>query len=173
MGIVAAQCRVFIAQNDICALRPLYCHLFFLDNRCVSARSLPRRLLDFLQPPSIPPAFHAMYRLVSSLGPLFEPQSWPFRRRFCYPLAFPHRLSGVSCAVPAGSPFVFSSVSRLSSSSSQSESRREGRSVSYNAVRPMPSLRSPSRFPACWAVRVAFRGVGRGGRAGSFMGCFT
>lgn len=28
MGIVAAQCRVFIAQNDICAPRPLYYHLF-------------------------------------------------------------------------------------------------------------------------------------------------
>lgn len=63
MGIVAAQCRVFIAQNDICAPRPLYYHLFFLDNRHVSARSPPRRLLDSLPLLSILPAFHAAYRL--------------------------------------------------------------------------------------------------------------
>lgn len=163
MGIVAAQCRVFIAQNDICATRPLYYHLFFLDNRRVPARS-PRP-----PAPRFPPALVDSASVpcpVSPIDSLSEPPSEPSRRRFRYPLAFPHRLSGVSCAVPAGSPFVFSSVFRLSSSSSQSESRREGRSVSYNAVRPMPSLRSPSRFPACWAVRIAFRGVGRRGRRG-------
>lgn len=48
----------------------------------------------------------------------------------------------------------------------QSESEREGRSVSSHTERPMPSLRSPSRFPACRAERVVFRGVGRGGRRG-------
>lgn len=63
MGIVAAQCRVFIAQNDICAPRPLYYHLFFLNNRHVPARSPPRRLPDSLLLLSIPPAFHAPSRL--------------------------------------------------------------------------------------------------------------
>ena len=65
MGIVAAQCRVFIAQNDICALRPLYYHLFLLDNRHVPARSTPRRLLDSLLFPSISQSFHDPSRLVS------------------------------------------------------------------------------------------------------------
>lgn len=68
MGIVAAQCRVFIAQNDICAPRPLYYHLFFLDNRHVSTRSPPRRLLDSLQLLSILPAFHAASRLSARLS---------------------------------------------------------------------------------------------------------
>lgn len=164
MGIVAAQCRVFIAQNDICAPRPLYYHLFFLDNRHVPARSPPRQLPDSLPLPSISLPFHVLSRLVSLLWALFEPPGWSSRRRFRLPMAFPHRLSDVSCAVPAGFPLVFSSVFRLSSSSSQSESRREGRSVSSHAERPIPSLRSPSRSPACQAVRVAFQGVGRGGR---------
>ena len=63
MGIVAVQCRVFIAQNDICAPRPLYYNLFFLDNRRVPARSPTRRLPDSLLLPSIPTAFHVPYRL--------------------------------------------------------------------------------------------------------------
>lgn len=63
MGIVAAQCRVFIAQNDICAPRPLYYHLFFLDNRCVTACSPPRWLSDSIPLSSIPPPFHVPYRL--------------------------------------------------------------------------------------------------------------
>lgn len=166
MGIVATQCRVFIAQNDICAPRPLYYHLFFLDNRCVPASSPPRRLPDSLPLLSIPPAFHVPYRLVSSLDPLFEPLGEPSRRRFRHQQAFPHRLSGVSCAVPVGFPLVFSSVSRLSSLLPQSESEYEGRSVSSDAVRSMPSLSSPFRSPARRARRVAFRGVGRGGRRG-------
>lgn len=166
MGIVAVQCRVFIAQNDICALRPLYYHLFSLDNRHVPVRSLPRRLTDSLLLPSISLAFHATYRLGSSLGPLSEPQSGPSHRRFRHLLALPYRLSGVSCAVPVGFPLVFSSVSRLSSLSPQLESRREGRPVSSDAARPMPSLSSPFRSPARQAMRVVFRGVGRGGRRG-------
>lgn len=162
MGIVAAQCRVFIAQNDICAPRPLYYHLFFLDNRRVPACSPTRRLPDSLQPPSIPPAFHALYRFVSSLGTLFEPQSGPSRRRFRLPMAFPHRLSGVSCAVPVGFPLAFSMFFDVYRTSPQYESDREGRSVSSYVKRPMPSLRSPFRFPACRAWRVAHRSVGRG-----------
>lgn len=173
MGIVAARCLVFIAQNGICAPRPLYYHLFFLDNRRTPARSLPRRLSDSLLLLSISPLSHVLYRLVSPFEPFPEPPGGSSRRRFRPPMAFPHRLSGVSCAVPAGFPLVFSSVSRLSSSSSQSKSRREGRSVSYNVARPMLSLRSPSRSPARWARRVVFRGVGRGGDTGCFMGCFT
>lgn len=62
MGIVAAQCRVFIAQNDICAPCPLYYHLFFLDNRRVPVCSPPRRLPDSLMLLSILPAFHAAFR---------------------------------------------------------------------------------------------------------------
>lgn len=166
MGIVAAQCRVFIAQNDICAPRPLYYHLFLLDNRHVPSRFPPHRLPDSLPLSSIPPPFHVPYRLVSSLDPLFEPPSGPSLRRFRHMRAFPHRLSGVSCAVPAGFPLVPLSVFHLSSSSPQSESRREGRSVSSDAVRPMPSLRFPFRSPARWTRRVVFRSVGRGGRQG-------
>lgn len=62
MGIVAAQCRVFIAQNDICAPRRLYTDLFFLDNRRVPACSPPRWLPNSLLLPSIPQAFHAPSR---------------------------------------------------------------------------------------------------------------
>lgn len=166
MGIVAAQCRVFIAQNDICAPRPLYYHLFFLDNRHVPARSPPRRLPDSLLLLSIQPAFHVPYRFVSSLGPLFEPPGRPSRRRFCLPQAFPHRISGVSCVVPAGSPLAFSMFFSVYRTSPQSESEREGRSVLFQTECPMPSLRSPFRSSARWAERVAFRGVGRGGRRG-------
>ena len=166
MGIVAAQCRVFIAQNDICAPRPLYYHLFFIDNRHVPARFPPRRLFDSFPLPSIPPAFHVPYRLVSLLGPLFEPPSGSSRRRFRPSLTFPHRLSGTSCAVPVGSPLAFSMFFDVYRTSPQSESEREERSVSFHAVRPMPSFRSPSSFPACRAERVACRGVGRGGRRG-------
>lgn len=68
MGIVAAQCRVFIAQNDICAPRPLYYHLFFLDNRRVPACYPPRRLPDSLPLQLISPAFHAPSRLSASLS---------------------------------------------------------------------------------------------------------
>ena len=166
MGIVAAQCRVFIAQNDICAPRPLYYHLFFLDNRRVPARSPTRRLPDSLLFPSIPPAFHVPYRIVSFLGPLFEPPGGSSRRRFRPSLTFPHRLSGTSCAVPVDSPLAFSMFFDVYRTPPQSESEREGHSVSSDAVRPMPSLRSPSRFPACRAVRVACRGVERGERRG-------
>ena len=166
MGIVAAQCRVFIAQNDICAPRPLYYHLFFLNNRHVPARSPPRRLPDSLLLLSIPPAFHAPYRLVSSLGLLPEPQNGPFCHRFRHQQAFPHRLSGVSCAVPAGSPLAFSMFFDAYRESPQSESEYEGRSVSFYTERFTLLLRSPFRSPASWAWRVAFRGVGRGGRRG-------
>lgn len=166
MGIVAAQCRVFIAQNDICAPRPLYYHLFFLDNRRVPARSLTRRLPDSLLLPSIPTAFHTPYLIVSSFGSLFEPPGGSFRRSSRHLLASPHRLSDVSCAVPVGSPLVLSSVFHLFSPSPQSESSCEGRSVSSNAERSMLSLRSPFRSPVRRAVRVVFRGVGRGGRRG-------
>lgn len=110
--------------------------------------------------------FMSRIAFVSLLGPLFEQLGEPSRRRFRHQQAFPHRLSGVSCAVPAGFPFVFSSVSRLSSLLPQSESEYEGRSVSSDAVRSMPSLSSPFRSPARRARRVAFRGVGRGGRRG-------
>lgn len=166
MGIVATQCRVFIAQNDICAPRPLYYHLFFLDNRCVPASSPPRRLLDSLPLSSIPPAFHVPYRLVSSLGPLPEPPGGPFRRRSRPSLAFLHRLSSVSCVVPVGSPLAFSMFFDVYLTYPQSESEREGRSVSSHTERPMPSLRSPFRFPVRCERRVAFRGVWRGGRRG-------
>lgn len=166
MGIVAAQCRVFIAQNDICAPRPLYYHLFFLDNRCVPARSSLRRLPDSLLLLSISPAFHAPFRLVSLLGPLFEPPGEPSRLRFRLRWVFPHRLSGVSCAVPVGFSLALSMFFDVYRTLPQSESKREGRSVLFQTECPMPSLRSPFRSPARWTRRAAFRGVGRGGRRG-------
>lgn len=166
MGIVAAQCRVFIAQNDICAPRPLYYHLFFLDNRRVPACSPTRWLLDSLPLLSIPPAFHAPCLIVSPFGSLLEPQNESFRHRFRHLRAFPHRLSGVSCAVPVGSPLALSMFFDVYRTSPQSESECEGRSVSFQTECPMPSLRSPFRSPARWARRVALRGVGRGGRRG-------
>lgn len=164
MGIVAAQCRVFIAQNDICAPRPLYYYLFFLDKRRIPARSPSRRLLDSLPLPSISPPFHAPYRLVSPLGPLFEPPNGPFRRRFQLLWAFHHRLSGVSCAVPVGFPLALSIFFDVYRMSPQSESEYEGRSVSFYTERSTLSLRSPFRSPARWTRRVVFRDVGRGGR---------
>lgn len=150
MGIVAAQCWVFITQNDICAPRPLYYHLFFLDNRCVPARSPPRRLLDSLPSHSIPQPFHVLSRPVSPLGPLPEPSGGPSRHRFRHSRAFRRRLSGVLCAVPAASPLVFSSVFRLLLSSAQSESGREGRSRSIPVCGVVPS--------SCLAVCIRMRG---------------
>lgn len=85
MGIVAAQCRVFIAQNDICAPRPLYYHLFLLDNRHVPSRFPPRRLPDSLLFPSILPPFHVSSRLVSPLDLFPELSGGPFCRRFRSP----------------------------------------------------------------------------------------
>lgn len=166
MGIVATQCRVFIAQNDICAPRPLYYHLFLLDNRHVPSRFPPRRLPDSLQLQSILPPFHVPSRLVSPLDPFPEPLDEPFRCRFCPPLAFRHCISGISCAVPAGFPLAFSMFFGAYRMSPQSKSMCKGHSVSSHAVRPMISLRSPFRFPARWTLRVAFRGVGRGERRG-------
>lgn len=166
MGIVAAQCRVFIAQNDICAPRPLYYHLFFLNNRHVPARSPPRRLPDSLRFQSISQPFHVLSRPVSPLGSFPEPQNGPFCHRFRHQQAFHHRLSGVSCAVPAGSLLAFSMFFDAYRESPQSESEYEGRSVSFYTERFTLSLRSPFRSPARWARRVVFRGVGRGGRRG-------
>lgn len=108
MGIVAAQCRVFIAQNDICAPRSLCYHLFLLDNRRATACSPPRRLPDSLPLSSIPPAFHDPSRLGPPLDPFPESPGEPFRCRFRPPLAFRHCISGVSCVVPAGFPLAFS-----------------------------------------------------------------
>lgn len=164
MGIVAAQCRVFIAQNDICAPRRLYTDLFFLDNRRIPASSPSRRLPDSLLFPSILPPFHVPSRPASSLDPLHEPPGGSSRRRFRLTQAFRHRLSGVSCAIPSGFPLVFSSVFRLLSPSLQSKSACEGRFVSSHVVCLVPSFRSPFRFPACRAERVACRGVWRGER---------
>lgn len=166
MGIVAAQCRVFIAQNDICAPRPLYYHLFLFDNRHVPSRFSPRRLPDSLQLQSILPPFHVPSRLVSPLDPFPEPLGEPFRCRFCPPLAFRRCISGVSCVVPAGFPLAFSMFFGAYRASPQSESEREGRSVPFHVECPMPSLRSPFCFPVRRARRVAFRDVGRGGRRG-------
>lgn len=166
MGIVAAQCRVFIAQNDICAPRPLYYHLFLLDNRRIPASSPPRRLPDSLLFPSISQPFRDPSRLVPPLDPFPEPLDEPFRCRFRPPLAFRHCISGISCAVPAGFPLAFSMFFGAYRASQQSESEREGRSVPSHAVCPMISLRSPFRFPARWTLRVAFRGVGWGERRG-------
>ena len=166
MGIVAVQCRVFIAQNDICAPRRLYTDLFLLDNRRIPASFPPRRLSDSLPLSSISPAFHAPSRLVSPFDPLLEPPGEPFRCRFRPPLAFRHCISGVSCVVLAGFPLAFSMFFGAYRASQQSESEREGRSVPFHVECPMPSLRSPFRFPARWTLRVAFRGVGRGERRG-------
>ena len=148
MGIVAAQCRVFIAQNDICAPRPLYYHLFLLDNRHVPSRFPPRRLPDSLLFPSILPPFHVSSRPVSSLDPFHEPSGWSSRRRFRSPQTFRYRLSGVSCAVPVGFPLAFSMFFGAYRASPQSESECEGRSVPFHVECSMSSLRSPFRFPA-------------------------
>lgn len=171
MGIVAAQCRVFITQNDICAPRPLYYHLFFLDNRHVSARSPPRRLLvvhpvpiDFACVPCrVSPLRRACRVAKRAVSPTFSPSAG------VPGIAF----RAVSCAIPArASLLVFSSVSRLSSSSSQSESRREGRSLSSNAGRPMPFCSPSPRHPVPFscvpggACRLSWRRHGDGERGG-------
>lgn len=172
MGIVAAQCRVFIAQNDICAPRPLYYHLFFLDNRRVPACSHSRRLYDSLLLLSISPLSHVLYRLVSSFEPFPEPPGGSSRRRFRPPMAFPHRLSGVSCVVPAGFPLVFSSVSRLSSSSSQSKSRLGG-GVPCRTMSRVPCCRSASRSVFLCARRGVSPFEAWGGEGGGeFYGMF-
>lgn len=166
MGIVAAQCRVFITQNDICAPRPLYYHLFFLDNRHVSARSPPRRLLDSIPLLSILPAFHAASRLSARLSSRKASRlADVFAICGCFRIAF--RASPV--------PFLRASLSfsrPFSVYPRRLRSRnRGGRGVHYHPTLGVPchcssSLRSPSRFPACRAERVACRGVGRGGKRG-------
>lgn len=166
MGIVAAQCRVFIVQNDICAPRPLYYHLFLLDNRRIPASSPPRRLPDSLLFPSISQPFRDPSRLVPPLDPLPELSGGPFCRCFCPTQTFRYRLSSVSCTVPVGFPLAFSMFFGAYWASPQSESEREGRSVPFHIECSMSSLRSPFRFPARWTLRVAFRGVGRGERRG-------
>lgn len=173
MGIVAAQCRVFIAQNDICAPRPLYYHLFFLDNRCVPACPPPRRLPDSLRLLLIPPPFHVLSCLVSSLGSLFKPPGEPSRRRFSPSdgvSASPfwcllHR----SCGLPSRLLVRFPSI--LVVFAVEIEAGGAFRVVQYrasHAVAPLPvpfscTLGAACRLPRRWAGR----------EAGSFMGCFT
>lgn len=69
-------------------------------------------------------------------------------------------------ASPVPFPLAFSMFFGAYRAFQQSESACEGCSVPSHVKRPMPSLRSTFRFPARWARRVAFRGVGRGGRRG-------
>lgn len=165
MGIVAAQCLVFIAQNDICAPRPLYYHLFFLDNRRDPARSPPRRLPDSLLFPSISQPFHAPSRLVSPFDPLFEPLGTPFRCCFRPPLAFRHYISSVSCVVPSRFLYVFRHVSGVPAVGIGAGGAF--RVVSYrafHAVAPLPVSFSCALDETC---RLPRRGAGR--EAGRFM----
>lgn len=166
MGIVAAQCRVFIAQNDICAPRPLYYHLFFLNNRHVPARSPPRRLPDSLLLLSIPSAFHAPSRLSTRST----------SRRAGRPAAV-FASHGRSLVAFRSSPVPFLRASLSFSRPFPVYPRRlrsrnrGGRGVLYHPTLGVPchcspSLCSPSRSPAHQARRVVFRGVGRGGRRG-------
>lgn len=166
MGIVAAQCWVFITQNDICAPRPLYYHLFFLDNRRVPASSHLRRLPDSLPLSSIPPAFHVPYRLSTRS---------PSRQASCLAAVFAIRWRFRIAFRASPVPFLRASLSfsrpfpvyprRLRSRN------RGGRGIPYHPTLGVPchcspSLCSPSRSPARWARRVVFRGVGRRGRRG-------
>lgn len=79
-------------------------------------------------------------------------------------LAFRWRSVITFLVSPVPFPLAFSMFFGAYRASPQSESEREGHSVSFHAERPMPSLRYPSRFPACRAERVACRGVWRGER---------
>lgn len=170
MGIVAAQCRVFIAQNDICAPRHLYYHLFFLDNRHVPACSPPRQLPDSLPLSSIPPAFHVPYRLstrspsrqASRLAAVFAIR-WRFHIAFraspvpflraplsFFFVRFPSILVVFAVGIEAGGAF------------------RIVQCRASHAVVPLPvpfscTLGAVCRLPRRWTGR----------EAGSFMGCFT
>lgn len=166
MGIVAAQCRVFIAQNDICAPRPLYYHLFFLDNRHVSARSPPRRLLDSLPLLSILPAFHAASRLSARLS-----SRKASRLADVFAICGRFRIAFRASPVPFLRAYLsFSRPFPVYSRRLRSRNRG-GRGVPYHPTLGVPchcspSFRFPFRSPACQAERVACRGVGRGGRRG-------
>ena len=141
MGIVAAQCRVFIAQNDICAPSPLYYHLFFLDNRRVPARLPPRRLLDSLPLHAILSAFHAPSR----------PSARSPSRRADRPAAV-FAAGGCFLIVFRASPVPFLQRSLSFSrpffvSSRRSRSRnRSGRDVPYHWALRVSSSRSAPRF---------------------------
>lgn len=169
MGIVAAQCRVFIAQNGICAPRPLYYHLFFLDNRRIPARSPPRWLPNSLLFPSILPPFHVLSRLVSPLSPLFEPSGGSFRRCFLPPWAFRHRISGVSCAVPSRLLDVFRRVSDVTAV--EIGVRGAFLIAPCRASHDIASLPVSFSCQVGTTCRLPRRRAGR--KAGRFMECFT
>mgnify|MGYP004476541183 CR=1 FL=1 len=172
MGIVAAQCRVFIAQNDICAPRPLYYHLFSIDYRRVPARSPPRRLLDSLPLPSIPPAFHA------PVSPRFALRSVLRAAKRAAPPPF-SPFAGVP-SLPFGCPLCRSRsipsrfLVRFFVSSCRPRSRnRNGRDVPYRSMPYAPYRRFVPRPVFLRAGRRVSSVVSRGGEdGGEFYGMF-
>lgn len=168
MGIVAAQCWVFIAQNDICAPRPLYYHLFFLDNRRVPASSPPRRLLDSLPLLSIPPAFHVPYRLSTR-----SPSRQASRLAAVFAIRWRFRIAFRASPVPfLRAPLSFSRpfpvyLRRLRSRN------RGGRGVPYRTMPCVPCRRSAPRPVFLRAGRCVspFEALGGEG-GGEFYGMF-
>lgn len=140
MGIVAAQCRVFITQNDICAPRPLYYHLFFLDNRRVPASSPPRRLLDSLPLLSIPPAFHIPYRLSTR-----SPSRQASRLAAVFAIRWRFRIAFRASPVPfLRAPLSFSRPFPVYLRHLRSRNRG-GRGVPYRTMPCVPCRRSAPR----------------------------
>ena len=173
MGIVAAQYRVFIAQNDICAPRPLYYHLFFIDNRCVPACSPTRRLPDSLLLPSIPTAFHVPYRLRLASLPACRVAKRPVSPTFSSSASVSVSPFGCllcrSCGLP--SRFLVRFPSILVVFAVGIEAGGTFRVVPDRVSNAVASLPVPFSCTLGAACRLPRRWAGR--EAGSFMGCFT
>lgn len=147
MGIVAAQCRA-LSLKTTSALPVVSILTCFFS---IIAASQPVPLPAGSPIPSRSRRFHRRSMPRISSYRLSACSSSRQAGRPAAVLAFRWRSVITFLVSPVPFPLAFSMFFGAYRASPQSESEREGHSVSFHAERPMPSLRYPSRFPACRA----------------------